>query len=684
MAVQTLANAPGDGRSILDSDRLRSLELVIDLAGEAIFVKDLHGVILLWNREATALYGFRADEAVGRTLRQLHAADLSDEAYSRLMERIRAGVPTSATVERRKKGGEVIFVSNRTAPMFDDAGRLIAEITFARDVTTTHRANAALAEAQARLASVVDSAMDAIVMVDDRLRVSLFNPAAEAMFGHRADEIRGRSLDLLIPASLRVDHIQHMRQFARDGVTRRSVSALREVRGLRSDGTEFPLEASISKSTVDGRQYFTAILRDATERRRLLDELDRHRHHLEEQVTQRTIELEVARVAAEAANQAKSTFLANMSHEIRTPLNGMLGMAELMRNSARAPEEQQYLDKIEASGRHLMGIINDILDLSRIEAGKLSLDCQDFALAQVLQAATSAVGQRARAKGLQLIIEAAGAPPWLHADATRLTQALVNFLDNAVKFTDRGYVFLRCDVLEQTSGDCLLRFAVEDSGIGMTPEQQARIFQPFVQADSSTTRRFGGTGLGLAITKRLAEMMSGSVGVQSEPGRGSTFWLTARLGKSATPPAAAGVAKIDAEAALRHNPGAGPILLVEDDPISQEVARTLLERVGLQVVCAGNGADAIELARSTRYALVLMDMQMPGIDGLQATAAIRALPDRQDTPIIAMTANAFEEDRRRCLAAGMNDFISKPAESAALYATLARWLIPASPAAPSR
>ena len=403
-------------------------------------------------------------------------------------------------------------------------------------------------------------------------------------------------------------------------------------------------------------------------------ELEESRGRLEERVAERTAELKRAKEAAEAASVAKSAFLANMSHEIRTPLNAVLGMAHLVRRSGVSVRQADQLDKIEKAGRHLLGIINNILDLSKIEADRLVLEERDFTLADMLKISLAAVEENARAKGLSLRVDIAGMPQALHGDPFRLGQALVNYLGNAVKFTSQGSITLRGRVVAEDPGGYLLRFEVSDTGIGMTPEQAARVFAAFEQADNSTTRRFGGTGLGLAINRLLARLMGGDVGVDSTPGGGSTFWITAHLGRGTPEAAGAAPPRSDAHAEerLRAEYGGRRVLLAEDDPINQEVARDLLENAGLAVDLAADGVEATRMAETQAYDLIVMDLQMPRMSGLEATQAIRARDAA--VPILAMTASAFTEDRTRCLDTGMNDFIAKPVDPPQFYATLLRWL----------
>ena len=406
-------------------------------------------------------------------------------------------------------------------------------------------------------------------------------------------------------------------------------------------------------------------------------ELEKHRDHLESEVKERTAALSIAKNAAEAANRAKSTFLANMSHELRTPMNGVMGMIDMALRRASDPQQIDWLNKSKKSAQHLLGVINDILDISKIEAARLTLETIPFQFGEVLENLFNLLGQKAAEKQLKLLVDLDPEIPRraFQGDPLRLGQILLNLAGNAIKFTDHGSITVRAKLLEDSPQDVLLRIEVADTGIGITPEDQQRLFTAFEQADGSMTRKYGGTGLGLAITKRLVVMMGGEIGVESTSGQGSTFWFTVRLGKSTgvVLPEPTTTGKSADERLLDEYAGTR-ILLAEDEPINQEVSRVLLEDAGLTVDIAEDGQQALALAKQNTYALILMDMQMPHMNGVEATMAIRALPTYTQTPILAMTANAFDDDRQICLNAGMDDHISKPVDPDRLYKTLLAWL----------
>ncbi|MGR9086278.1 MAG: PAS domain S-box protein [Gammaproteobacteria bacterium] len=564
--------------------------------------------------------------------------------------------------------GELIWLRTSKVPLRDENNHVIGVLGIYIDITDHKRAEDQLR----KLAQVVEQSPESIVITNRDSEIEYVNEFFLQNTGYSREDVIGQNPRMLSSGKTPPEIYRDFWNAMLRGETWKG-----EFINRRKDGSEYVEFAIITPiRQADGRiSHYAAVKEDITEKKRLDEELASHRHHLEELVASRTMELEAARVQADAANRAKSAFLANMSHEIRTPMNAIISLTYLLRQSPLNPEQRERLEKIDVAADHLLSIINDVLDLSKIEAGRLELEHTDFALQAVLDHIRSLIAEKADAKGLTIEVDSDGLPLWLRGDPTRLRQAVLNYAINAVKFTEKGTIRLRAKLLTETAEGLWVRFEVQDTGIGIAEEKVPMLFSAFSQADVSTTRQYGGTGLGLAITRNLAGMMGGEAGVESSVGQGSTFWFTAWLARGR------GVTPLDttkktenADTQLRRQHAGARRLLAEDNPINREVALELLHAAGLSVDTAENGRVALEKVSINRYDLILMDVQMPEMDGLAATRAIRARPDDVSLPIVAMTANAFEDDRRACLAAGMNDFVSKPVNPDEFYATVLRWL----------
>jgi len=631
---------------------------------------DLQGRLIDVNPSYCRETGYSRDELLALNVRDLDASEDATDPAGHLQRVVTQGSAQYETRHRRKDGTQWDV---EVSAIFHPAGQG-QFIAFLRNITERKNAQQALVNSERRFRDLVDTTDGIVWEADARtFEFSYISEEAERLLGYPRSE--------WAKPGFWVDHLhpddKGWAPAYCASCTEKAEPHDFEYRFIARDGRAVWLHDLVAVVSEDGRpRWLRGIMVDITRNKLAEAELERHRDHLEELVRSRTAELADARDDAQAASRTKSVFLANMSHELRTPLNGIMGMTELALMRATDPKQVEYLTQSMEASRHLLAIINDVLDLSRIEANRMTLERRDFSLADLVDEAMRMQELPAREKGLALAAEMDPTlPERLRGDPLRLKQVLLNFIANAIKFSDQGLITIRARNLQPDPGGVLLRLEVSDQGIGLGEEHKARLFHAFSQADDSTTRRYGGSGLGLVICKRIAQLMSGEVGVESELGKGSTFWATARVeraadGQVATPSAEQTSA---AESIARRFRGQR-VLVVEDDPVSRLIAQQLLLNVGLEVETAHDGRQAIEQVRHGDFALVLMDVQMPVLNGLEATAEIRKLPGVGELPILALTAGAFEDDRERCLQAGMNDHVGKPIASDALYAAIAKWL----------
>ncbi len=669
---------------LLSAQANREKQLILDSAGEGIYGIDNNGNCTFANHAAVRILGYEISELLGQNMHDLiHHSYWNGLPYPvhqcSIYQAFRSGNPFRTDTECFwSKDRTPIPVDYASYPIFD-AGKITGAVITFSDISERKKIEWELNQYRNHLEEVVQQRTTDLQIANTQLldtqfamemagigirwvdtetgRIVYSNKYASEMLGYSVEEMltmRVQDIDPNFPSENLKQIIDTIRQHGHGQV---------ETLNRTKDGRELQVEISIYylPKRNDAPAKLIGFVTDITRRKEI------------------ELALRQAKLEAEAASLAKSNFLANMSHEIRTPMNAIMGMSYLLLKKDNLNAAQQdKLGKIITASDHLLAIINDVLDLSKIESGKLTLEQAEFSTAAVFDAPLSLIGDRARSKGLKLSIEHNRLPTNLNGDSTRLKQMLLNYLSNAVKFTEKGEIKLRIMVVKETALDILLRFEVEDSGIGITPEQKSRLFSAFEQADNSTTRNFGGTGLGLAINKKLAHLMGGEVGVESQPGVGSVFWFTARLDKIKSKELdvlSASATTEPVEKILLRDHAGTRLLIAEDNELNRMVAEEILSETGLILDFAEDGVEAVAKAKRNHYAVILMDVQMPNMDGLDATRTIRQLPNYTSTAIIAMTGNAFHEDRMDCLEAGMSDFLAKPVLPKDLYETLLKWLV---------
>ncbi len=647
-------------KGLRDAKRLKLLETAVEQSGSSIVITDNKGNIQYVNPAFTKVTGYSPEEVLGQNPRILQSNYHPREFYEQMWSSISSGELWHGRLCNKDKYGNIFWEDATIAPVQDEKGRITHYIAIKNDITKLVELEGKLNQKVRELQGIMEHAGVGIALIQNRTFLTV-NSMLAKILNMSEEDLVGKSTRLLFSTE---EEYESFGQIFYPALMRGEKVFYEMEKELPNGQTRwFQITATAINPGPIEEMKTVWVGNDITQLKRL------------------QIELEKEKEKAEEANKAKSAFLANMSHEIRTPLNGVIGMLSLLSSTKLDNKQKEYVQIAHSSAEALLFLINDILDISKIEAGKLEFDNVDFSLPLLLQDFSKSFAIAAEKKGIrfELVLEDK-VPRCLRGDPGRLRQVLINLTGNALKFTEQGSIELRAELIEETDKDAFIRFFVRDTGIGIPPEKIGLLFKKFSQVDASISRKFGGTGLGLAISKRLVKIMGGDMGVDSQVGEGSTFWFTVRLEKG-DPGSEACTCIENAESKPKASRDgiklSGRVLVVEDNPVNQQVVTGLLRRLGLRAEVVNNGKEALEVLEMIPYDLVLMDIQMPVMDGITAAKAIRhpdsKVLDRQ-IPIVALTAHAFKEEISKCIDAGMNDYLTKPIETKRLVDVLTKWL----------
>ncbi|MBS1196394.1 MAG: hypothetical protein H6R18_179 [Proteobacteria bacterium] len=648
------------------------LRTLINTIPDLIWLKNVDGVYLICNPVFESFFGAKEADIVGKTDYDFVDHELADSFRENDRKALVANAPyTNEEWLTFTVGGYRGLFETIKTPMYDSAGKLIGVLGVARDITKTRQAEEALRQSEARFYAIFEHAQDGIVLTDAETgRFFTANKMFLEMTGYTLDEITQLGIDDLHPKT----DVQIIYEGFNKLIHGENLATV-SIPMLCRDGNIFYADVSTTTLELNGRLYALAEFRDVTERRFMHQQIEEHQEHLETLVEIRTVELSKALEAAQLAELAKDSFLANISHELRTPLNVVIGYSGLMRDASVDPKQRKYMERIFSAGKNLSAIIDDLLDLSKINAGSMNFESIAFSLSELINHCVESMENSAANKELQLVVRIGEIPDVLIGDPLRLEQIIFNLLSNAIKFTQAGRIEVRVYLASREEDRLCLGIEVEDTGIGMHEEDIAHLFKPFAQTDNSITRTYGGTGLGLAICKRLAEMMDGNISATSCFGSGTTFQVKVWLGiNSGKLPIEANSDSAKPAQIRYHN---AKVLVVDDLSSNRDIVEELLLAVGIVPYLAPNGRVALDIlseAGPAKFDLVLMDLQMPEMDGITATRAIREMAGFEKMIIIAMTARTMSHEKEKSRSAGMNDHIGKPFDIANFYHLLAKWI----------